>query len=552
MIIKNDADLVYPYTYDSSNLHGNADAVYIPSNLEELQEAVKQCYENNIKITISGAGTGITGSRVPSGGVVISTELLKKVIKIENNIATIEPGITLDELDKYLEDYDLFLPPNPTEKNASIGGNIATNASGARTFKYGSIRNYINKLTIILPDGDLLKLERGTSNLALNTYPQGEGPKNTNSESFLKLSISEKAEVGLLENSNLTLKEGFENTYLETFLKPSLVGQVGEGLSGLILTTESGKSIELSLPDYKMPEVKNASGYYIKSGMDAIDLFIGSEGTLGVFGEIELKLLPRPNNILGGVIFFDDIQKLLDFVIKLRDTSKINNKIDVNFNNNISARLIEFFDKQSLELLRPKYSQIHENAIGAIWFEQEYSKEFEDEIMAEWYELIKSNTCLADSTWFAMNDKEHENLKEFRHELPLQIYENLTNNSQQKVGLDTAVPDESFPILFNYYLENFPNLNLQYVVFGHIGNSHLHANIFCQNDDEYKKAVLFYNKCIDLTLSLNGTVSAEHGIGKLKKKYLLKMYGINSVNSMKQIKMLFDTKYLLGVGTMFD
>lgn len=489
MIIRNDADLIYPYTYDSSNLHGNADVVYIPSDFDELRQSVKDCYDNNMQITISGAGTGITGSRVPNGGAVISTELLNKVIRIEDDKVTVQPGITLDELDKYLEDYDLFLPPNPTEKNASIGGNTATNASGARTFKYGAIRNYINKLTIILPDSDVLKLERG--------------------------------------------KIFAENYQLH-------------------FTTESGKLIEILLPEYKMPEVKNASGYFIKAGMDAIDLFIGSEGTLGVFGEIELKLLKRPVNILGGVIFFEDIQRLLDFVIVLRDTSKINNLVDVNSNSSISSRLIEFFDKQSLELLRPKYPQLHEDAVGAIWFEQEYSKDFEDEIMSNWYELIQNYTKLADSTWFAMNDKEHENLKEFRHELPLQVYENLTNNSQKKVGLDTAVPDISFPVLFNHYLNNFPDLNLQYVIFGHIGNSHLHANIFCQNDEEYKRAVEFYDKCIDLTLSLNGTVSAEHGIGKLKKKYLLKMYGTDSVKSMKLIKEKIDPKYLLGVGTMFD
>jgi D-lactate dehydrogenase (cytochrome) len=501
MIIRKDADLIYPYTYDSSNLHGNADIVFVPTNFDELQQAVKECYNKNIQITISGAGTGITGSRVPFGGAVISTELLKKIIKIENNYITVEPGITLDELDKYLESYDLFLPPNPTEKNASIGGNTATNASGARTFKYGAIRNYINKLTVILPDGDIIKLER--------------------------------------EKSNLTLI-------------PSLICSTEAGSFKFNIKTESGKSITLSLPEFNMPNVKNASGYYIKSGMDAIDLFIGSEGTLGVFSEIELKLFARPESILGGVIFFDNIQKLLDFVIILRDTSKKNNLIDINANNNISARLIEFFDKRSLELLRVKYPQIHEDAIGAIWFEQEYSKKYEDEIMDKWYDFIKNYTVLADSTWFAMNDNEHENLKEFRHELPLQVYENLTNNSQNKVGLDTAVPDESFPILFNYYLENFPELKLHYVIFGHIGNSHLHANIFCQNDEEYQRALEFYNKCIDLTLNLNGTVSAEHGIGKLKKKYLIKMYGIDIINGMKKIKIAFDTKYLLGIGTMFD
>jgi D-lactate dehydrogenase (cytochrome) len=166
--------------------------------------------------------------------------------------------------------------------------------------------------------------------------------------------------------------------------------------------------------------------------------------------------------------------------------------------------------------------------------------------------MIQKYTGLSDDTWIALSDNEHKEMAEFRHELPLQVYENLTENSQKKVGLDTAVPIEHFPELFRFYSEIFGDLSLQYVIFGHIGNSHLHANIFCQNDDEYALALQIYDKCIDKTLALSGTVSAEHGIGKLKKKYLRKMYGDKTVEDMIEIKKYFDPKLLFGIGTMFD
>ncbi|MBE2189602.1 MAG: FAD-binding oxidoreductase [Desulfobulbaceae bacterium] len=489
MIIKTEIDTIHPYTFDSSNMHGNADIVYIPENFDELRQAIKSCYEQNIPMTFSGAGTGITGSRVPNGGAVISTELLKGISAFGGGKVTVQPSVNLNELDDFLRPQGFFLAPNPTEMNASIGGNVATNASGSRTFKYGAIREHILGLKLILPEGEVIILDRG---------------------------------------------EYFADSYI------------------LTLKSISGKKYELQLPIYTMPKTKNATGYFAHENMDAIDLFIGNEGTIAAIGEITLKVLPLPESIIGGIVFFDDAEKLLDFVIEVRDLSLINNKSNINSISTISARLIEYYDNPSLNLLRPKFPQIPEKAIAGIWFEQEYSKINEDAIMDKWYAMIQKYTGLSDDTWIALSDNEHKEMADFRHELPLQVYENLTENSQKKVGLDTAVPIEHFPELFCFYSEVFGKLPLQYVIFGHIGNSHLHANIFCQNEEEYSLALQIYDKCIDKTLALSGTVSAEHGIGKLKKKYLRKMYGDKTVDDMIEIKKYFDPKLLFGIGTMFD
>lgn len=489
MKIKTEIDDIYPYTFDSSNMKGNADIIYIPQNIEELKQAIIHNNNNNIKMSIAGAGTGITGSRVPNGGAVISTENLKKIIEYNENYVIIEPGVTLLELDKFLEQNNKFLPPNPTEINASIGGNIATNASGARTFKYGAIRDWVEALEVIFADGDSIYIERNTI----------------------------FSEDGIFK-----------------------------------FTTNNQQIYEFRAFEIGMPNIKNASGYYLKEKMDLIDLFIGSEGTLCVFAKIKLRILDKPQHTFGAIIFFDNNDKLLDFVTIIRNYSLINNKLNYKDVNDISARLIEYFDENSLNLLKSKYPILPNNTIGALWVEQEYNYQNEEAILSKWQDLISHYTNLSNETWIALNDTEHEKLREFRHELPLQVYKKLTNNSQKKVGLDTAVPTINFPTLFRYYLEEFPKLNFQNVIFGHIGNSHLHANIFCKNENEYNEAIEIYNKVINLSLQLNGTISAEHGIGKLKKQYLIQMYGIDNINKMKKIKSIFDPKLLLNNGTMFD
>ncbi len=156
---------------------------------------------------------------------------------------SLSPQFYFQIFKKNLKQQNLFYPPDPTETNCYIGGTVATNASGAKTFKYGPTRDYVIGLQIVLPDGEVIDFERGKQKA--NRY-------------------------------NLTL------------------------------TTQSGKNISLQIPDYTFPAVKNASGYFVKKDMDAIDLFIGSEGTLGIITKIKLKLLPSPEDTISCVLFFDD------------------------------------------------------------------------------------------------------------------------------------------------------------------------------------------------------------------------------------------------------
>lgn len=487
MIIKSDYHSIQAYLTDASNFTGNAEIVYFPETIEELKEIIIDSYRQGITVTLSNARTGLTGSAVPLEGRLISFEKLNKIISInrESKTAILEPGVIIEELQNVLSENGFFYPPNPTEQNSSIGGNVATNASGAKTFKYGATRNFIKSLKILLIDGDEIEIKRGD--------------------------VIEKG------------------------------GKIK-------LKTKSNKEIIIPIKNIKMPNIKHAAGFFIREGMDAIDLFIGSEGTLGLFTQIELEVKEIPQAVMGGLIFFDNTDKMIDFVDFVRDKS-LNPK---NTNVDIQVRLLEFFDDKSLKLLKTKFREIPNNSVGAIWFEQEYYYPHEEGLMSLWYELIQKYTSFADLSWFALDKNSHKKLTEFRHELPLMVFELISKSNSLKIGTDTAVPKEHLKFYYNFMKEELNKTKLEYYIWGHIGNTHLHANLLSKGEEELIEAKKIYQVIIDKALELNGTVSAEHGIGKLKKKYLRQMFGDEIIEYKKQIKYLFDEFNLLNRHNLFD
>jgi D-lactate dehydrogenase (cytochrome) len=438
-------------------------------------------YESGTPITVSGSGTGLTGSRVPNGGVVISTERLTAMSFDEStNLLSVEPGVVFRDVNDYLEQYSRFLPPNPTEWLCSIGGAVSTNASGSRTFKYGAMREWVHSLEVILANGEIVTIQ---------------------SDSIKNISYS--------------------------------------------VTSQKGNNYSFEIQTIPIPSTKHAAGYYVVPSMRATDLFVGSEGTLGFIQSITLKTLPKEEVLLGGIVFFDNYNQLLQFVNEIRRISRSNS------HQTIQSRLIEFFDENSLNLLRKFYNEIPKSAIGAIWFEQESNVELTDVHIDEWWKIIAEFTSLAEETWFAQNEVEHRKLSEFRHKLPSEVYEVIGKGSTAKIGTDMAVPTENFDEYFWEYQRLLNQANVQFVLFGHIGNCHLHANMFPKNDQETKNARNVYDSMITKALKVHGTISAEHGVGKLKKQYFQKMYSKEVLDYFLSIKSLFDPKSQFGKGNLF-
>ncbi|MBX4264813.1 FAD-binding oxidoreductase [Clostridium estertheticum] len=128
---------------------------------DEVSKIMKYASDNVIPVVARGSGTGLVGASVPIfGGIMINMSRMNKILEIdeENLMLTLEPGVLLMEISKYVEEFDLFYPPDPGEKSATIAGNINTNAGGMRAVKYGVTRDYIRGLEVVLPSGEILEV----------------------------------------------------------------------------------------------------------------------------------------------------------------------------------------------------------------------------------------------------------------------------------------------------------------------------------------------------------------------------------------------------------
>src|SRR5919206_4065402 len=195
MLVKSEQDAIQSFLADASNLAGGRAArVLLPESSEEVAEALARASRERTPVTVAGAGTGIVGGRVPFGGVVLSTERLNRIVEIvkedgaaragrgratedckgsvtedcgghaaegRGGRATAGAGVVLAEFQREVGARGLLYPPDPTETSCYLGGTVATNASGARTFKYGPTRNYVRRLQVALATGDVLDLRRG-------------------------------------------------------------------------------------------------------------------------------------------------------------------------------------------------------------------------------------------------------------------------------------------------------------------------------------------------------------------------------------------------------
>ena len=477
MIIRKD-DQILSYLEDTSNLKGKAASVYVPDNESEVLDCIRDVLGNNSSLTLSGARTGTTGGCVPYQGSILSLEKLNRVIGIdvEQKRIKLEAGVLLSDLEKEANKHNLSLRACPTESLASIGGAISTAASGVRGFGYGSIRRYITELTVILTTGKRLLIPR-------NKF--------------------------------------FANQREFKFQC-------------------QGCDYEFTLPSYSRPQVKSQAGYFIKDNMDLIDLFIGSEGTLGVITACELSLQEIPHAVFDGLVFFSKEKKALEFVQTIKSAK-----------DKPKPASLEFFDSHSLNLLRSSYSFIPQ-AQAAVYFEQEVSSpDLNDCLIEAWQALIEESGAF-DEAIFADTPQERKKVFELRHAVPELINEFLRAHNQLKVSSDIAVPEQHLEEMYFFYQAKAKESGLGYVNFGHIGESHLHFNFLPRNDTEYSRAkeymVIFAKKA----LSLGGTISAEHGIGKIKKPYFGLMYTKEQIKEMAGLKKYFDPYCILNRDNIFD
>jgi D-lactate dehydrogenase (cytochrome) len=225
---------------------------------------------------------------------------------------------------------------------------------------------------------------------------------------------------------------------------------------------------------------------------------------------------------------------------------------------------LEYFDRNALQLLRGKTESENMSTIpsfpsdanSAIYFEQYCDSVSLEKYCIRYSELISKTGARAEDSWGGIDESEMNKMAVFRHAVPEEI--NARIRQQQihypdiyKISTDISVPDESLNKIIQVYKNELQKNNLEYVIFGHIGDNHLHVNIIPKNSEEMKRAKSLSLHFAKKGAALDGSVSAEHGIGKLKKELIKIMYPTSALDQMRLIKRGFDPKELLGQGTLF-
>jgi len=505
------------YLLDESNFKGTASAIFFPETSEDMASVLAQARESGMDITISAARTGITGGAVPQGGWLVSLERMNRFLglryddKNEVFLLSVQPGVRLSQVQEAVVARDFpgssswdadsqqaldmlqarqkgyFYPPDPTESDSCLGGNAACNATGARTYKYGPTRDFIQGLTVMLSDGTLLDLRRGRD-------------------------VATK-----------------DCTYL--------------------FDTTNGKK-ELVFEEVVWPDTKNAAGYFLKPGMDIIDLFIGSEGTLGAIMELELRLVPAPVSVAEVVVLLDTEELAFGLTDILRDSA-------------LDVGSVEFLDNRSLMFLdeKEKFSGLNIDVssnpdLCALIISVESGDEGTDTQLRLLTALLRDKCIDPVDTLVAQDAGDKERFSVFRHSLPETINETIAQVKTSypgvtKLGMDFAVPIGSVREMANLYHQKLGGEGLSYVLFGHIGDGHVHVNIIPSNKDEYDLGKKVYRELAQDAVQLGGTVSGEHGIGKIKRDMLLLMYGEEDIRKMMEVKKQLDPTLTLGHGTLF-
>ena len=453
-------DIISGYLTDASNTHGHADALIRPRNTREVVEIVQMAQKYNIPITVTAQRTSTTGGPVPNGGWLLSTERLN-VIHSDTHV---DGGVILGEYQRHLERKGLLFPPDPTSRNeCSIGACASCNASGARSFRYGATRPWIERMEVVLPNGDVRIVDR-------NTPIPEHWPK-----------------IHWIE-----------------------------------------------------PDVKTSAGY--SSTNNLLDLMIGQEGTLGIITQVWTKVIPLPKDVLGMIVYFSTLEDCLSCVVELRNGAV--RPFQEGSPGSLSPRAIEFFDARSIVLMRSRVD-VPSHANCGLFVEVEHDGDLD---LDPWFDVFERHHALCDDIIAAENEEERERLYRVRHAIPAGVNEQIIANGMPKVGTDFSVPDSGLRAMMKAY----DAVTMPSVLFGHIGDNHLHLNLLPRNAVELKEAKALYVQLAHKAVELGGSVSAEHGIGKIKKGLLAHMVGTDVVHSFQALKSVVDPKWILGRGVLFE
>jgi len=427
------------YASDASRQTGALpDLIARPATAEQVSRILALANEQRIPVYARGAGSGLSGGAVAvRGGLVLDFELMNRILRIDpdNMTATVEPGVVVRDVQKQVEAQRLFYPPDPASSDfCTIGGNVAENSGGLRGAKYGSTRNYVLALEVVLANGDVLR--------------------------------------------------------------------VGSGAP------------------------KSVTGY------DLLGLFVGSEGTLCLFTETLLRLVPLPESVDTVLAQFQNADQAIAAVCEM-------------FASGIVPRAAELMDEKAVECAGKYNKNQALPAEGIVClFEVDGPREITQLDADRVTAICKKNGAIIARR--AASESERDQFWALRKAISPALYQ----FGRIKLNEDICVPRSRLPEMVRMIEEIGLKHSLLIVNFGHIGDGSLHVNVMLERDDQelMKKAELAVSEIFAAAVSLGGTLSAEHGIGLTKMRYLGLEVGENEYKVMAAIKKILDPNNILNPG----
>ena len=415
-------------------------AVVFPETNEEVSKILKLCNQHKIPVVPFGTGTSLEGNVVGNDqGITISLEKMNKVlsVNVEDFDCKVQACVTREQLNDYLREDGVFFPIDPGA-NAAIGGMASTSASGTMAVKYGTMKTVITGLTVVLPNGDIIKTGSRTK--------------------------------------------------------------------------------------------KTSAGYNLTN------LFIGSEGTLGVITEIQLRLSPIPESIMSAVCHFktlEDAVKTAQEVIQY----------------GIPIARIEMLNKDQMEI-SIEYSKLKDvEATPTLFFEFHGSETSNKESIDIVEEISKNNN--GSSFKWAKDLTDRNKLWKARHDVYYSVKAQINNG--RVYSTDVCLPISKITECVNFADAEAKKFGLRAPMVGHLGDGNFHVLLpyDTEKKETYQKIRKFSDILIEKTLELEGTITGEHGVGLHKKDYLLKEHGDN-LPVMKSIKRTIDPNNIMNPGKIFD
>jgi len=450
-----------------------------------------------IPITARGGGTDQSGAAIGSGIILAFSAHLNKIVEFDSKSGVIatQPGINYGKLQQTVNMHYRFIPPYPSSiEYSTIGGAVANNASGEKTIKYGSTRDYVRGLRVVLANGEVIETKR----------------------------ISKRE---LNKKLGLSTFEGEIYRALDALLEEN--SQLVDGLALNVTKNSAG---------YALNEVKQKNGSF-----DLTPLFVGSQGTLGIITEVILDTEPLNPNTTLIAASFDDMQLAEEVILELRKLPETPSAMEM-----IDENLLKFVQKHNPSHITGVIAEPFPKIMLLIELDNP-----SDRVQRR---MVKKVTKLLNK-YQVQHTVEHdaakkEELWKLRHSSAIVMAHTDGNARALPIIEDGIVPVDRFKDYITAVYELFAKHGLQVAVWGHAGDSNLHLQPFLDLSQvgDRQKVFRLIDEYYNLVINLGGSTSGEHNDGRLRGPYLTQLYGADTVTLFKNLKKAFDPYGTLNPG----